>query len=251
MANVAVTGLCVTTVFIAGSLSPALAQLPVPRPQPATPARPGLAKPTAAPAQPAPAPRAQTWAPGPAPQLPQFIYSSWVKLCSKGLDAQAKLLCITRKEARGEAGQPVMAAALIEPEGGPKRLFRVTVPNQLRIQPGTRVIVDQQPSLAGPFFTCFTDGCLADYEATPDLIEKLKHGQTLTIQAINLSGAMMNFPMPLVDFAKVSEGPPTDPKVFEEQQKKLQDEIQKRADEAGKKLESQGGPNSGALRPIR
>jgi hypothetical protein len=29
--------------------------------------------------------------------------------------------------------------------------------------------------------------------------------------------------------------------VFEEQQKKLQDELQKRADEARKKLESQGG----------
>jgi invasion protein IalB len=119
--------------------------------------------------------------------LPQFIYSSWAKLCSKGQDAQAQLLCITRKEARSEAGQPIMAAALIEPEGAPKKLFRVTVPNQLQIQLGTRIIVDQQPPLAGPFFTCFTDGCLADYEATPDLIEKLKHGQMLTIQAINLS----------------------------------------------------------------
>ena len=66
-------------------------------------------------------------------------------------------------------------------------------------------------------------------------------GQMLTIQAINLAGAMMNFPMPLVDFAKVNEGPPTDPKVFEEQQKKLQDELQKRADEARNK--------PGSLRP--
>jgi hypothetical protein len=63
----------------------------------------------------------------------------------------------------------------------------------------------------------------------------------LTIQAINLAGAAISFPLPLVDFAKANEGPPTDPKVFEEQQKKLQDELQKRADEARKKLESQGG----------
>jgi invasion protein IalB len=167
-------------------------------------------------------------APGPAPRLPQFIYSPWAKLCSKGQDAQAKLLCITRKEARTEAGQPVMVAALIEPQGEPRKLFRITVPNQLQIQSGTRVIVDQQPPLAGPFYTCFTDGCMADYEATPDLIVKLKHGQMLTIQAINLAGAIMNFPMPLVDFAKVNEGPPTDPKVFEEQQKKPRDEIQSR-----------------------
>ena len=69
---------------------------------------------------------------------------------------------------------------------------------------------------------------------------KLKHGQMLTIQAINLAGAAISFPLPLVDFAKANEGPPTDPKVFEEQQKKLQDELQKRADEARKKLEGQG-----------
>ena len=47
--------------------------------------------------------------------------------------------------------------------------------------------------------------------------------------------------LPLADFGKAYDGPPTDPKVFEEQQKKLQDELQKRADEARKKLESQGG----------
>jgi invasion protein IalB len=246
MANAAVTALCVTTLFIAGPLSPALAQL---APKPAAPARPAPAKPPAAPAQPAPVPQAQAVAPGPAPQLPQFIYSPWAKLCSKGQDAQAKLLCITRKEARTEAGQPVMAAALIEPEGEPKKLFRVTVPNQLQIQPGTRVIVDQQPPVSGPFFACFADGCMADYEATPDLIGKLKHGQMLTIQAINLAGAMMNFPLPLVDFAKVNEGPPTDPTVFEEQQKKLQDEIQKRTNEARNKPEGQAGAFSGSLRP--
>ncbi len=38
---------------------------------------------------------------------------------------------------------------------------------------------------------------------------------------------------------RLGDGPPTDPKVFEEQQKKLQDELQKRAEEARKKLESQ------------
>ena len=39
--------------------------------------------------------------------------------------------------------------------------------------------------------------------------------------------------------AKAYDGPPTDPKVFEEQQKKLQDELQKRAEDARKRLESQ------------
>jgi hypothetical protein len=48
---------------------------------------------------------------------------------------------------------------------------------------------------------------------------------------------------------EANEGPPTDPKVFEEQQKKLQEDLQKRADELRKKLESQDGTRPSA--PLR
>jgi invasion protein IalB len=238
------------TMLSAGFVGAALAQQPTASPAPAAPkppakpaAKPAAPKPAAAPAaaaQPAPVAPAGQAAAG-APEMPQLIYSPWAKFCGKGQDATAKQVCFTGKDARTEAGQPVVAAALIEPDGEPKKLFRITLPSPLQLQYGTRVIVDQQPPLTGPFFTCFANGCMADYEATADLIGKLKHGQMLTIQAINLAGAAISFPLPLGDFAKANEGPPTDPKVFEEQQKKLQDELQKRADEARKKLESQGG----------
>jgi invasion protein IalB len=205
---------------------------PTPAREPATP------KPPAAEAQTAPAAPAQAATPPPWPEMPQFIYSPWTKFCGKGQDATAKQVCFTGKDARTEAGQPVVAAVLIEPDGEPKKLFRITLPSPLQLQYGTRVIVDKQAPLTAPFFTCFTNGCMADYEAAPDLIGKLKHGQMLTIQAINLAGSAISFPLPLVDFAKANEGPPTDPKVA--QQKKLPDEMQKRADEARKKLKSQG-----------
>ena len=170
--------------------------------------------------------------------MPQFIYSPWAKFCGKGQDATAKRVCFTGKDARTVAGQPVVAAVLIEPDGEPKKLFRITLPSPLQLQYGTRVIVDKQAPLTGPFFTCFTNGCTADYEAPPDLISKLKHGQMLTIQAINLAGSAISFPLPLVDFAKANEGPPTDSNLAH--QKKLPDEMQKRADEARKKPKSEG-----------
>jgi hypothetical protein len=47
----------------------------------------------------------------------------------------------------------------------------------------------------------------------------------------------------LKEFAKAYDGPPTDPKAFEEQQKKLQEELQKRAEDTRKKLESQQSPS--------
>jgi hypothetical protein len=104
--------------------------------------------------------------------------------------------------------------------------------------------------MTAPYVICFTNGCMADYEANADLIGKMKKAQGLVIQAINTTGQPISLVMPLGDFAKAYDGPPTDPKVFEEQQKKLQEELQRRADEARKKLESQqGGPTSSATPP--
>jgi hypothetical protein len=79
---------------------------------------------------------------------------------------------------------------------------------------------------------------MSDYEATPELLANMKKGQNLVVQAINANGAPLTLPLPLAEFAKAYDGPPTDPKVFEENQKKLQEELQKRAEEARKRLEA-------------
>ena len=93
--------------------------------------------------------------------------------------------------------------------------------------------------MTGPYVICFQNGCMADYEASGELIGKLKKGQGLVVQGINGAGQPISLVLPLGDFAKAYDGPPTDPKVFEAQQKKLQDELQRRAEEARKKLEGQ------------
>ena len=78
------------------------------------------------------------------------------------------------------------------------------------------------------------------------MLDRLKKGQNLIIQAINANNQPLTLPLPLNDFAKAYDGPPTDPKVFEEQQKKLQEELQKRAEEARKNLEKQQGSGGAA-----
>jgi invasion protein IalB len=243
-----------TSVFAAVALTAgaALAQQPAapaaPAAKPAAPApkKPAAAKPAApAAAAPAPATEAQQ-APGQAQgdqQQVQLIYSPWTKFCLKGQnnDPNAKQVCFTGKDARIESGMPVVAAVLIEPEGEPKKLLRVTLPLGMQLVHGTRVIVDQNQPMTAPYVICFTNGCMADYDASGDLIGKMKKGQGLVIQAINSTGQPISLVLPLADFGKAYDGPPTDPKVFEEQQKKLQEELQRRADEARKKLESQQG----------
>jgi invasion protein IalB len=225
----------------------AWAQTPAPAPgAPAAPApKAKAAAPKAAPkAGPAaPAPAAQQTPPAAAPAQPadqqvQLIYAPWTKFCLKGQDANAKQVCFTGKDGRIESGQPVVAAVIIEPEGETKKILRVTLPLGMLLGHGTRIIVDNNPPAQGPYVICFQNGCMSDYEVTPELLANLKKGQNLVVQAINSNNAPITLPLPLADFAKAYDGPPTDPKVFEETQKKLQEELQKRAEEARKKLEA-------------
>jgi invasion protein IalB len=224
------------------------AQAQSPAPAPAAP----KAAPKAPPKQPAPpaaqqAPAAGAPAAQPQEQQVQLIYAPWTKFCLKGQEAGAKQVCFTGKDGRIESGQPVIAAVIIEPEGEPKKLLRVTLPLGMQLIHGTRIIVDNNPPLQGPYVICFQNGCMSDYEATPELIANLKKGQNLVVQAINSNGAPLTLPLPLAgEFAKAYDGPPTDPKQFEENQKKLQEELQKKAEEQRKKLEGAGGANSAA-----
>src|SRR6266481_2745565 len=219
-----------TTMLTALISSGAFAQAPPPAP-PAPKAAPKPA-PKAAPKPPeAPAAQQPPQAQAPAGEQPQLIFSPWTKFCLKGQEANAKQVCFTGKDGRVESGMPVVAAVLIEPENEPKKVLRVTLPLGMSIQPGTRVIVDNGQPMTGPYVICFNNGCMADYEASGELIGKLKKGQGLVIQGINGAGHPISLVVPLQDFAKAYDGPPTDPKKFEE--------LQKRAEEAHKKLEGQ------------
>jgi invasion protein IalB len=241
---------------VAASLLAPDAQAQTPAPAPAAPAAPAAAPKAKAPATAAPkaapkagtpaapAPTAQQAPPAGAPagqppeQQIQLIYAPWTKFCLKGQDANAKQVCFTGKDGRIESGQPVIAAVIIEPEGEPKKILRVTLPLGMQLVHGTRVIVDSNTPAQSPYVICFANGCMSDYEATPELIANMKKGQNLLVQAINSNGAPLTLPLPLAEFAKAYDGPPTDPKEFEKTQQKLQEELQKRAEEQRKKLEA-------------
>lgn len=236
--------LLAATALAIPSVAGAQAQAPAPK---------AKAKPKAAPAPVAQAPaQAQQPAQGqqPSQEQVQLIYAPWTKFCLKGQEANAKQVCFTGKDGRIESGQPVVAAVLIEPEGEAKKILRVTLPLGMQLVHGTRIIIDNNPPQQSPYVICFANGCMSDYEATPELIANMKKGQNLVVQAINSNGAPLTLPLPLQEtggsFAKAYDGPPTDPKEFEATQKKLQEELQKRAEEARKKLEATQGQQPAA-----
>jgi invasion protein IalB len=210
------------SMLLATVVTPAMAQ------QPAT-----KGAPKAAPAQ-AGAPAAQAQ---PQDQI-QLVYAPWTKVCVKGQEAGAVQVCLTGKDGRIESGQPVVAAVIIEPEGAPKKVLRITLPLGMQLIYGTRIVVDNDPPLQAPFAVCFQSGCMSDYEVTPELLGNLKKGQTLYVQSFNASGAPLTLPLPLAgEFAKAYDGPPADEKMIAEYQKKQQEEIARRKDADRKQLE--------------
>jgi hypothetical protein len=118
----------------------------------------------------------------------QTAYSSWAKFCGRGQDVRGqdvRDVCLTGKYGINDAGQPAVAAVLIEPRGDAGKVFRITVPGPLLLE----------------------------------------------IQAINLAKPSVTFPLPLADsagnsFRQANDGPPMDPRAFEEQQRRLRGDLQ-------------------------
>jgi invasion protein IalB len=155
----------------------------------------------------------------------RIVYSPWTKICPERKEANTQPICFTFKDGRTETGNLAIAATLIEPGGEAKKALRITLPVGMALLAGTRITVDQEHAMLAPYFVCFHDGCMADYEATSELIGALKRGQILQVQAVTSQGQPVSLVLPLGDFGKVNEAPPTDPKVFEEQQKKRQEDL--------------------------
>ena len=175
------------------------------------------------PTQAAPGPnagQAHEGAPGEAAQNGQqqlqVIASPWTRYCIKNPTEQSsevktKEVCFTASDAHLTSGQKLVIALLIEPQEGEAKLLRVTLPLGVALVPGARIVIDEKDAMTAPYVVCLPqNGCMADYKADGDLIEKLKKGRTLAIQGFE-KGKPINFTLPLTGFAKAYDGPATDP----------------------------------------
>lgn len=227
---------------------------------------PALAKKKKDKDQPAPAP-AQTQniqpdAPqGPAPGgqsnkltlLP--TQKDWTKVCGKDQGA-GKEVCYTTRDFSAEAGKPpVLALAVYDVKGDDTKIVRMLMPIGLMLRQGFRFVVDNGgPTTEGTYEICFPNGCFAEAKVKTALVDTMKKGTTLNVSVRNQGNAEVVFGVPLEGFGKSYDGPAIDPKVLQDQQQKLQAELQKRAEDERKKLESQKGgaaasPTGGAAMP--
>ncbi len=200
-------------------------------------------RPAQRPAQPAPAQPAAPAAAGTGPTVVQVkaepSQTSWTKVCGKD-QAANKEICYTTRDFVSDQGQPVLAVAVYDVKGDPNKIVRFLMPLGLLLQPGIRFGVDTAQPVAGRYAICFPNGCFAEAQVKDDFINAMKKGSTLSVSVQNQTAREVSFAIPMTDFAKGFDGPAIDPKVLEDQQKQLQDELAKRQEELRQRLGGAG-----------
>lgn len=215
------------------------------QPRPAAP-RAGQPAPAQQPAQP---PAGQAGQAGTGPTVvqvkPEPSQTTWTKVCGKD-QAANKEICYTTRDFVSDQGQPVLAVAIYDVKGDANKIVRFLMPLGLLLQPGIRFGVDTAQPTPGRFAICFPNGCFAEAQVKDDFINAMKKGTTLSISVQNQGAREVSFAIPLTDFAKGFDGPAIDPKVLEDQQKQLQDELAKRQEELRQRLGAGGAAAPGA-----
>jgi invasion protein IalB len=169
-------------------------------------------------------------------QQVQLIFSPWARYCAKGLTGQsseirATEVCFTAADGHLTSGKKLVIALLIEPEGVDTKLLRVTLPLGVALLPGARIVIDEKEAMTAPYVVCLPkNGCMADHKADTELIEKLKTGRSLAIQAFDRERPI-SFTLPLTGFAKAYDGPASDPTGLNELQEGLPNKLQSHSEE--------------------
>ena len=224
----------------------------------ATPALAAKKKPAPAPAAPAAdAPSVEPNAPAAPPPGAQnnrlaltATQQNWTKVCGKDPSAN-KQVCYTTRDFSAEPGKPpVLALAVYDIQGDDQRIVRMLMPIGLMLRPGFRFTVEGQTPIDGTYEICFPNGCFAEAKIKGSLLEAIKKAKTVDVNVRNRDSAEVIFQVPLDGFGVAFDGPAIDPKVLQDQQQKLQAELQKKAEEERKKLEaSKVNPAGGAALP--
>jgi invasion protein IalB len=188
--------------------------------------------------------------------------SSWVKICDKGQlkgkDKDGKEVtkeienCMTLTEQiHPDTGMTMIGATLVQlkMDGKEKAALQITVPPGLVLPPGAAATVFSKdlwekvqkekldkadleklkPSVVKLTYTyCLQFGCLAEAEATPEVIKLLKSGAGLMVETVRAPGTPVSQPVPLGGFAQVLSSPPTDTAKFKEARSELMKQIAER-----------------------
>ncbi|PTW61026.1 invasion protein IalB [Breoghania corrubedonensis] len=170
-----------------------------------------------------------------APAAQPGAESAWTKVCNTDPKSKKKI-CMTLQNKATDTGQLLAQVAIREIEGEDRKSMAVIVPPGMLIQPGLRVQIDGGQQKAGKYNICFSNGCVGEFLIDDAFIAALKKGSNLVLTTLNQQNKPVQLELTLIGFTKVFEGEGLSPQDLQAKQQKLQQELQKRAEDAREKL---------------
>jgi invasion protein IalB len=158
--------------------------------------------------------------------------SAWVKFCENGT-------CHTYHERLdGNTGLVLFSASVRTVDGSNRKVLAITIPRGMATARGLKAAVytkvqwyrrelnqEVRDRELRPFdlkfSPCDDNGCSAEVEATPHLINEMKAGGGIIAIAFKPTGQSIGFPFPLDGFAEAWDGPPVDTAAFKSARRDL------------------------------
>ncbi|MGX1097878.1 invasion associated locus B family protein [Amorphus sp. MBR-141] len=161
--------------------------------------------------------------------------NAWVKVCNTDPNTN-KEVCLITQEIRTDSGQFLASVAIREISGEERKVLLSAVPVGMLIQPGLRVQIDGGKQAQARYSICFPNACYAEMVVDAAFVTQLKAGGTLKLTTLNQQAKPVNFDVTLKGFTSAYDGAALDPQALRQQQEQLQDELNRKAQEARQRL---------------
>jgi len=161
---------------------------------------------------------------------------SWQKRCSKVGEND---ICNVQYTIVNNTGRLLTGVNLMQVKGAQnRRIFQVAVPSARYIPAGVKVKIDGGKENTLPYSLCLPDRCMAEVQLSEGLVKALKAGGTMTLTSTNVRTQKNPISVSLKGFTAVFDGTAMQPNEVQSQQRKLQEELQRKAKETADKLKA-------------
>lgn len=149
------------------------------------------------------------------PRATQLTYEPWTKTCL----TQAS--CFVGAAARGQCS-PSGGTLSVSPQNSKRAIVSANVGTRTMLEGTISLRIDQDEPIQIAKPHCYTLGCGGTLEADGELLERLKHAQTIAVEAKSLTGQSISLAFPLTHFAATFDGPGSPPKASGQDSKEPQ-----------------------------
>ena len=148
------------------------------------------------------------------PRSTQLTYAPWAKLCFMRADGNSD--CFISAAARG-ACHPSGGGVSIAIRDEKTLNLLVNFATRTTLGGGISIQIDRDIPILIPHADCFGLGCRGQLKIDSTIIERLKRGQTITVEATNTAHQKLGLSFSLADFAAAYDGPAADPPKLHEE----------------------------------